>query len=195
LPSPQQAGEWFASCSVFDFVLIREPWRRGFSAAGPEAEFTSLAESAKALLAPEGRIILLCSPPVMGQRISRFIMDEDQLLAEKLAGAEDAFFAPAQDKLTAWNWDAAGLSAAFESQGFKVTINVLEQKEERLIGLKDISAWFDKTNSRWGAFMGKNLDSDDFSRAAEILTRRIQAGPLPWKWKSLLIIGSKGVRE
>jgi putative ATPase len=188
LPSPQQAAEWFDS-SLFDLILIREPWRRGVQS--PEAEFTSLAESAKALLAPEGRIVLLCSPPMMGQRISQFIIDEDQLLAGKLGKAEDSFFSRRQDKLTAWNWDAADLSASFETQDFKVAINILEQKEERLVGLKDIQAWFDKANSRWGAFMGKNLDPADFSRAEEILNLRIQSGLLPWKWKSLLIVGSR----
>jgi putative ATPase len=196
LPSPQQAAEWFDT-NVFDFILIREPWRRGFSVTqdgrsqSPEAEFTNLAESAKALLAPEGRIIILCSPPMMGQRISQFIMDEDQSLAEKLRLAEDAFFSPGQ--VTAWNWDSTNLSASFEAKGFNVTVNVLEQKEERLISPKDIQTWFDKTNSRWGVFMGKNLDTGDFSRAEELLNRRIQSGPLPWKWKSLLLTGNKSM--
>jgi len=197
LPSPQQAAEWFDT-PIFDFILIRDPpWRRGFSktqsgpSQSPEAEFTNLAESAKALLAPEGSVILLCSPPVMGQRISQLIMDEDQSLAEKLRLAEDAFFSR-QGQLTAWNWDAANLSDSFESGGFKVKIDILEQKEERLISPKDIQAWFDKANSRWGAFMAKNLDSGDFSRAQELLTTRTQSGPLPWKWKSLLITGVQG---
>jgi putative ATPase len=192
LPAPQQAAEWFSS-SVFDFILLREPWRRGFTGRvqSPEAEFINLAESAKALLAPEGRLILLCSPPVMGQRISQFIMDEDQSLAEKLRKPEDSFFSRQQTSLTAWNWDASSLSNVFESRGFKVKIDVLEQKEERLISPKDINAWFDIKQSRWGAFMGEALDADGFSRAEDILTRRIQSGPLPWKWKSLLLkIGS-----
>jgi len=190
LPSPQQAAEWFDT-AIFDFILIREPWRRGFSGGRPETEFVNLAASAKALLAPESRVIILCSPPLMGQRISQLIMDEDQSLAEKLRKAEDAFFSK-QGQLTAWNWDAADLSASFESQGFKFNAEILEQKEERLISPKDIQAWFDKTNSRWGAFMGKALDTADFSRAEELLTKRIQAGPLPWKWKSLLITGVQG---
>jgi putative ATPase len=184
LPTPQQAAEWFAS-DVFDLILIREPWRRGIQ--NPETEFTGIAESSKALLVPEGRIVILCSPPVTGQRISQFIREEDPSLAERLAKAEDAFFAARKDKISAWNWDASDVSASFESKGFKVTINVLEQKEERLINSKDIQVWFDKANSRWGAFMGKNLDPVDFSRAEEILTQRIQSGPLPWKWKSLLL--------
>jgi putative ATPase len=188
LPSPRQAAEWFDS-NIFDFILIREPWRRGFSGSGPEADFSSLAASAKALLAPEGRVVLLCSPPVMGQRISQLIMDEDKALAEKLKTCEDAFFS--SGPLTAWSWDSANVTSSFKSQGFKVKLEVLEQKEERLIRAKDISAWFDKANSRWGVFMGKNLDAGDFSRAEELLTRRIQSGPLPWKWKSLLITGNR----
>jgi putative ATPase len=192
LPSLQQAGEWFSS-NVFDFILLREPWRKGFTGRlqSPEAEFSRLSESAKALLAPKGRLVLLCSPPMLGQRISALIMDEDKLLAEKLGKAEDSFFSRQQGGLTEWNWDAAILSNPFEAQGFKVKIDVLEQKEERLIGPKDINAWFDMKNSRWGAFMGKALDASDFSRAEEILTRRIQSGPLPWKWKSLLLIGNR----
>jgi len=189
LPSPEQAAEWFAS-GVFDLILLREPWRRGFSGGGPEADFSNLAESAKALLAPKGRLVLLCSPPVTGQRISQIIMDEDQHLAEKLGKAEDAFFSPQQTGITAWNWDAANVSQAFETRGFDVKIDILEQKEERLISPKDIKAWFDRENSRWGVFMGKALDERDFSRAEEILTRRIQAGPLCWKWKSLLLIST-----
>jgi putative ATPase len=188
LPSPQQAAEWFSSPS-FDFILLREPWRKAFTgrSQSPEAEFAGFSESAKALLAPEGRLILLCSPPAMGQRISQFILNEDRLLAEKLRLAEDSFFSQQQDQAAAWNWDAANLSNAFESQGFKIKIDVLEQKEERLIGPKDINAWFDGKQSRWGVFMAKNLDTGDFSRAADILTRRIASGPLPWKWKSLLL--------
>jgi len=34
--------------------------------------------------------------------------------------------------------------------------------------------------------MGKTLDTDDFSSVETILRQRIQAGPLPWKWKSAL---------
>jgi len=193
LPSPQQAAEWFDT-SLFDLILLREPWRRGFSgtqnAQNPETEFANLAESAKALLAPKGRLVLLCSPPVTGQRISQLITDEcegDKPLAEKLKEAEDAFFSRQQGRLNAWNWDAANVSSAFESRGFEVKIGFLEQKEERLISPKDIQAWFDKENSRWGVFMGKALAPDEFSRAEELLAKRIQAGPLPWKWKSLLL--------
>jgi len=175
LPSPEQADEWFSS-PQFDHILIREPWRRGFGSQSPEAAFSALASAAKALLAPGGTLALLCSPPILGQRISSLLMDE------KLRRAEDAFFA----QPTEWNWDATGLSTAFESHGFKCKSDIIEQSEERLIDSKDIDAWFDRTKSRWGVFMGKTLDTDDFSRLETALRQRIQAGPLPWKWKSVL---------
>ena len=187
LPSPQQAGEWFSS-PQFDCILLREPWRKGFAAGtqAPAAVFSRLASAVQALLAPGGCLVLLCSPPILGQRISRILMDEcgnNGQLAEKLSQAEDAFFSQADS----WNWDAAALSGAFESQGFKLKIQTIDQQEERLISPKDIDAWFDREKSRWGIFMGKTLDTDDFERIEAALRQRIQTGPLPWKWKSLLI--------
>ena len=188
LPLPEQAAEWFSS-PQFDRILIREPWKKGFSAAAgtltPEEAFSRFASMAKPLLAPGGRLVLLCSPPALGQRISAVAEGQcglDRKTAEALRRAEDAFFSQEAE----WNWDAAGLSAAFEGQGFKAAVETLEQSEERLVGGRDIDAWFSRENSRWGVFMGNALDSGDFVRLEEALRRRIQAGPLVWKWKSLL---------
>ncbi|MDR0495952.1 MAG: AAA family ATPase [Treponema sp.] len=192
LPPAQQAAEWF-SAPVFDRILIREPWRRGFASSKPQEAFSLLASSAQNLLAPSGRLVLFCSPPSLGQRISRLYLDEcggEVPSGEKLREAEDAFFSAANtaEKAAEWNWDAALLSEVFESRGFTVKTELIDQKEERLIALKDIGAWFDREKSRWGAFMGKTLDDGDFSRIEEALRERVQAGPLPWKWKSLLLI-------
>jgi putative ATPase len=215
LPSPQQSDEWFSS-PVFDHILIREP--RFYARPGkkdiaespsPEKVFSRLADRAKDLLESGGRLILLCSPPLLGERISRILREEcggfiqGPSSAEKLQQAEEAFFSPASqgaetssrtenaNKSSEWNWSAATLSKAFESTGFQVKIETIEQKEDRLIGTKDIDAWFDRAKSRWGAFMGKNLESGDFSRIEEALRQRLQAGPLPWKWKSLLLLAIK----
>jgi putative ATPase len=190
LPSPQQAGEWFSS-SVFDHILIREP-RFSLKAAA----FSRLATDAQALLESGGSLILLCSPPLMGERISRILREEcggffqGPSLAEKLRQAEESFFStpPHKAEPPEWNWDASVLANAIESAGFTVLIETIEQKEDRLIGAKDVDAWFDRKKSRWGAFMGKTLDADDFSRIEEGLRQRFQAGPLPWKWKSLLVL-------
>ena len=184
LPSPEQAAEWFPSAQ-FDHIVIREPWRRGFAPQSPEAAFTALASAAQALLAPGGSLVLLCSPPLLGQRISSLLPGEcggSPALTEKLRRAEDAFFAQPHE----WNWDAAGLSPAFESHGFKCKWDTVNQNEERLIGSKDIDAWFDRKKSRWGVFMAKTLDTDELSTIEAALRQRIQAGPLPWKWKSVL---------
>jgi putative ATPase len=204
LPPPQKAAEWFSS-PVFDRILIREPRllsKPGKSAAespGPTAAFSLIASGAHALLESGGSLVLLCSPPLLGERISRILREEcggfmqDPSLAEKLQQAEDAFFQTSSHKAvpSEWNWSAAALSNAVESAGFTVRIESIAQKEDRLIVTKDIDAWFDREKSRWGAFMGKTLDSNDFSRIEEALRQRFQAGPLPWKWKSLLVLAIK----
>ena len=189
LPSPEQAAEWFSSAE-FDHILIREPWRRGFTSQSPEAAFSALASAAQSLLAPGGSLVLLCSPPLLGQRLSSLLRDEcggSPALAEKLHQAENAFFAQPDF----WNWDAAGLAPAFESLGFKCKSHIIDQTEERLIGSKDLDAWFDRKKSRWGVFMGKNLDADDLLGVETAIRQRVQAGPLPWKWKSVLFFAKK----
>jgi putative ATPase len=225
LPSSQQAGEWFSS-PVFDHILIREPRLlakpRSHSkvdgvpdSSTPEMVFSRLASGAYALLESGGSLVMLCSPPLLGERISRILREEcggfisGPSPAEKLREAEDAFFTPSpqgdeasqgagvsqgaedEHKPTEWNWDTAALSHAFESARFKVEIEIIDQKEDRLISPKDIDAWFDQKKSRWGAFMGKTLETADFSRIEDALRQRIQAGPLPWKWKSLLLLAKK----
>ncbi|MDR1857966.1 MAG: AAA family ATPase [Treponema sp.] len=189
LPTPEQAEEWF-STPQFDRILVREPWRKGLAknaeALSPEAAFACLASQAKTLLSSGGSMVLLASPPPLGQRISGIVEEQcggGQQLASKLRQAEDAFFS----QPVSWNWNADQLERAFESHGFGVKIETLEQKEERLVGARDVDAWFDRENSRWGAFMGKTIDPGDFSQIEDALRLRIQEGPLCWKWKSLLL--------
>jgi putative ATPase len=139
---------------------------------------------------------MLCSPPPLGERISRVLLEEcgaDEHLVTQLRLAEDAFFCredPSSLETQHWNWDAAVVSNSFESLGFKLTIETIVQEEERLISLKDVDAWFDRENSRWGVFMGKTLDAAVFSRIEDAIRQGIQAGPLLWKWKSLLLTGT-----
>jgi putative ATPase len=179
LPSPAQAGEWFSS-SVFDRILIRG---RGGAMEYTAEVFSRLAADAHALLESGGLLVMLCSPPPLGERISRVLREEcDGGTYEELRQAEDAFFG---------NWSADILPQAFEPVGFNLTMETLEQKEDRLIGPKDIDVWFDREKSRWGAFMGKTLDTHDFARIEETLRQRIQAGPLLWQWKSILFLARK----
>ena len=194
LPSPEQAGEWF-SAPVFDRILLREPWKRGFPKPNPKGKaeslapveaFSGLASLVAPLLSPTGSLVMLCSPPILGQRISAIIADnnDESKLADNIRQAEDDFF----QETDFLNWNGETIVGAFESRGFDVRASVMDQTEERLIGARDIGAWFDREKSRWGVFMGKALAQEDFSRAEEVLRARIQAGPIPWKWKSLLLV-------
>ena len=197
LPATEQAAEWFSS-PQFDHILVREPWRRGFQNNSPREAFSRLAALAKPLLAPGGGLCLLCSPPCLGERISRILLEECEAsgeLASEIRRAEDLFFAAGSAAETGiggqsadpWTWDGDTLKKALEEGGFTVRFDLLAQKEERLITERDLAAWFDRKHSRWGAFISKQMEKDDFSHAEESLRRRIQKGPLVWKWKSILL--------
>jgi putative ATPase len=197
LPSPQQAAEWFSS-PIFDRILIREPRlyakpvkKDAAVAPSPQSAFSGLASAAKSLLAPGGSLVMLCSPPTLGERISRILLEEcnvKESLAAQLRQAEGTFFTrTSSETQSSWNWDAALVTDSFESSGFKLTTVTIDQQEERLISPKDVDAWFNRENSRWGAFMGKTLNADVFSQIEDAIRQRIMAGPLLWKWKSLLL--------
>jgi len=178
LPSPAQCEEWF-SCPVFDHILIRSTQKT------PSAQSAGqTAESAKALLAKGGGLILFFSPPRHGERISRILTVEckEEGLAAKLEKAEKAFFG--ENGISGF-WNEEELSAAFKERGFSVDIQTINQSEERLITEKDLSSWFNTEQSRWGSFMSKNLKEQDFSAIEQALKLRITQGPVKWLWKSL----------
>jgi len=177
LPSAQQCEEWF-SCSQFDHILLR--------AARLNINFDSFALLASSLLAKKGKLVMLCSPPQMGEKISRILRDECGAgsLAPELEKAEEIFFQNT-DNL----WDEKDLISSLEKQSLIVTTHTIDQKEERLITEKDICAWFNTEQSRWGSFMVKNLKKNDFSAMEEALRLRIGKGPLLWRWKSVCITG------
>jgi len=178
IPSPQECDEWF-SCSQFDHILIR--------AVRLNTDPALLANCAKAILAKNGNVVLLCSPPRLGERISRILLQEceQKELSAVLEQAEDAFF-----KNSAGLWSAEDFTTAFEKEGFKVSFQTIDQKEERLITEKDISVWFNTEQSRWGSFMAKNLKKEDFTAIENALRERAAKGPILWKWKSICLVGS-----
>ena len=204
LPSPEEAEKSF-SCAVFDHILAREPWRRIVNpritnpqtGAGHTA-FDTFAVSAAKLLAPGGTVSILQSPPRLGERISRILREEcgaSPVLTEKLFAAEEDFFGKTASNSPLdlsrnsqmLSWDAKTLEKSFTNAGFEVKIAVLDQNEERLVTEKDLSLWFDKEKSSWGAFIAGALGEKDFSEARFLMEDRIKKGPLKWKWKSLLL--------
>jgi putative ATPase len=185
LPRPEEAEAWFSS-PVFDHILIREPWKRGFpdSAGGVESAFGSYARALRELLAPGGDLALLKSPPVLGERISRIIAEGDGgALAAKLRDAEDAFFRTL-DGLT---WTGETLERAFSEAGFTAALTTLDQQEERLLTERDLAVWFDREKSRWGESMASFLGEGDFFLLRDLLRERARQGPVLWRWKSLLL--------
>ena len=182
LPDAKQCEEYF-SCSQFDHILLRAS---RLNAKDANINFDILAADAKSLLVKNGNFIILCSPPRLGEKISRLLNEEcsQNKLAKKLEKAEAAFF---NDTGGVDLWDENELITSLEKQGFTVDTLEIDQKEERLITEKDLSAWFNTEQSRWGSFMEKTLEKEDFSAIEDALRLRISKGPLLWRWKSLCI--------
>jgi len=148
------------------------------------------------LLAPGGTVSILQSPPRLGERISRILREECAAappLPGKLALAEEEFFNGASDadSKARWSWDANDLEKSFGKAGFTVTMTTLDQQEDRLITAKDLSLWFDKEKSAWGAFVASALGDKDFEEIRQLLENRVKEGPIRWKWRSLLLKGTR----
>jgi putative ATPase len=218
LPDPAEAEALFSS-PLFDHILAREPWRRGFlnpaprgkgeekNAESPEPSpaeaFGAFARHARKLLAPRGDIVILQSPPRQGERLSRILTEEcgaEPALAARLKEAEEAFFSGdipspeggkgrAKSALNRWTWDGETLEGAFQAAGFRTRLTLLEQGEERLLTERDMNLWFDTERSSWGSFISKSLGEVDFREIRNLLFSRIKEGPVLWKWRSLLLKG------
>ncbi|MDR2543136.1 MAG: AAA family ATPase [Treponema sp.] len=182
LPSRQQSEEWF-SCCEFDHILVR---------VRLTTQPSVFAGAVKPLLAKKGKLVLLTSPPLLGERISRILNNQTRSLQtagleqsiSKLAQAEEEFF---QNASGPGFWSENELTAAFEEQGFSFEYEVIDQKEERMITEKDLSQWFNVEKSRWGSFMAAKLEKNDFNAVKAVLYERITKGPLIWRWKSIFL--------
>ncbi|MCL2175203.1 MAG: AAA family ATPase [Treponema sp.] len=189
LPSVNQCEEWF-SCAEFDHILIR--------ASRLSTHPDKLASAAKPLLAKKGKLILLSSPPRLGQRISALLKENSEQLAEKseqvkvnksqlilkLSLAEDDFF---ENTTGVGLWNEQEITSAFEEQGFSAAVTLIDQQEERMITDKDVTSWFNTGQSRWGSFMAEKLEKSEFEALEEALRTLISRGPVLWKWKSMCL--------
>jgi putative ATPase len=190
LPAPDEAEAAF-SCKQFDYILTREPWRR---TGGGAAVFAGFAQKCRALLAPTGVVAALQSPPALGGKIASILgakefepdAPEQAYLVEKLAEAERFFFTAEENKPELL-WNAQTLETAFMEAGFSVTITQIDQKEERILTERDMSAWFNKERSSWGAFIAQTLGDEAFFTIKTMLSEQIKRGPVEWNWKSLLL--------
>jgi putative ATPase len=195
LPSPAEAEKCFGS-PVFDHILAREPWRKPALPGPQSGVFSAFAEAARRLLSPGGDLVILQSPPRLGERISRILREECGVPAaavENLSRAEEDFFGSGGGALkgekdpSRWTWDSKVLEESFAAAGFACELGVLEQKEERLLSARDTALWFNAERSSWGAFVAEALGEDEFLRLRQTLEERVKQGPLEWKWKSLLL--------
>jgi putative ATPase len=190
LPGPEEADAWF-ECRSFDHLIAREPWRGGFGGGDPAAAFSAFAGAARLLVAGGADVVLLQSPPKLGERVSRILGGERGAPAcvGALAAAEEAFFQDAAAGSGRWTWDAETLERSFTAAGFSVALTRLEQSEERLLTERDMALWFDPARSSWGKFMRRQLGDRDFRSLQDMLREKARQGPVLWQWQSLLLRG------
>jgi len=192
LPATATASVQFGT-GEFDLILAREPWKRGFGKQTPRESFRTFAESAFPLLHPQGALVLLQAAPRLGERISRILEREgvqetgfvDAGLLDALREAEERYFSA--DPAAIWAWTQQDLAAAFETAGFRTKTVLVETEEERLLGERDIAAWFDTQKSSWGMAIRTGLGDGDFQRVRELLAERAKRGPLSWKRRAILL--------
>jgi putative ATPase len=141
--------------------------------------------SIKGLLSESGRVTILQSPPELGERLSRILMEDrlvSDIVIDRLQEAENAFFKSSAVP----QWSEKTIRNAWDEAGFKTEITVFEQSEERLLTERDIENWFNVETSRWGQFVSGLLSDGSFSKIKLALEQRAKHGPVLWKWKSLL---------
>jgi putative ATPase len=185
IPFPKEAEETF-SCSVFDHIVAREPFKRKWE----EGIIRAFAAATKHLLSQNGNIVILQSLPKMGERISRIIREEcgaASSLADSLAAAEEIFFEKSEESPSNWNIDTSSLENCFKEHGFFTESKTLDCKEDRLLSKSDLDAWFDTERSPWGLSISRSLGEKSFLSIRTFLDERISRGPVCWKWKSVLL--------
>jgi putative ATPase len=189
IPTVEKAEKYFG-CVEFDYILSHEPFRRGEN----PLEFAS---DCGKLLAKDGVLVILASPPADGGKISHVLADcvhndvraasteprVSPLLLDRLRKAEAEFF---QNAVTRSIWNRADIEKSFTSAGFSFEITEIAQKEERILLQRDVDGWFSE-KSPWGTFMADALGMDDYVFLRKTLSERAKRGAVDWEWKSLLI--------
>ncbi len=115
------------------------------------SEDGSVLETIRERLEPGGSMRLMQAIPSLSARLSDFARDND--LREKLRTAEMSIY-NSDNPLTSWGKEELEKKAraVFEN----VTIEYIEEKEERLIREDNLRLWWDNTYSRF------DLDRDEF---------------------------------
>jgi putative ATPase len=200
LPTRAQAEEWFDT-SGFEHIVGREILRR---CAEPENVLKDFAGRAFELLEPGADLVLLASPPSLGQRLAELLgrdlstndtnSTNNKALIAELAQAEEAFFASggaAGAAPSGAGWNAGTLEQAFKGAGFTVQIETQNEEEMRLIRDRDVEAWFNAGVSAWGKFIRERVGDRHFEAVHAIMKELVKKGPVRWKRQSLLVFAVK----
>ncbi|MFA6506171.1 MAG: AAA family ATPase, partial [Treponemataceae bacterium] len=187
LPSPAEAERAFGT-GVFDVIVSREPWKRGFGEDKPATVFAAYAAEARELLAPGGVACVIQSIPGRGERVSRVLSlsglcSED--LIRSLSAAEEKFYSTGKDPRLAW--DAEDAQKAFNEAGFETTVEMREDTENRILSQKEIDLWFDVNRSSWGSAVSEKLGDEMTGKVRGALASTAERGPVAWRRTAMLL--------
>jgi putative ATPase len=173
LPSVEEAEESFGSAE-FEHIIGREILRRSTE---PLETLKGFAGAAWNLLAEGGSLVILVSPPSLGQRLGALLKGqgkgENAGLIEELGRAEEAFFDPQTSPSARAVWNRETVEEAFEAAGFEPDIETRDSKETRLMREKDLALWFDAGASEWGRFIKTRLGDSNFEAISAIMKEYI----------------------
>ncbi|GMO60227.1 MAG: AAA family ATPase [Termitinemataceae bacterium] len=156
-------------CAVFDCIITQEL----------NKDFSKFAHDAKQILAEDGKIIFIATPPTGGTNLCSIVADEEFTASCELFKAEHA-----QDL-----WGEKEIKKAFDDAGLNTQITAIKQKEDRLLSDININTWFNE-KSAWGTFICKTLGNDHFEKIKQSLFARSKKGPISFVLEKLLVKGT-----
>jgi len=145
-------------------------------------------------LASGGVISLAERIPRHTQRLYHLLdlggLDPD--LAARLAEAEEAIYAAADDPLV--NWDADDLAAWLAAAGLEASIQVEDEADEMPIAPGTIAHWFGPGSDAKPSYAGRlaaRLDAEEIEIVRKLFERQLAGKSVQWQRRVAYVRGAK----
>ncbi|GAB4523409.1 MAG: AAA family ATPase [Anaerolineae bacterium] len=149
-----------------------------------------------ALLRPGGRLSLAEAIPRRTQRLYR-LAPLDRLgtdLAERVAKAEEAIYADAQDPMV--NWDVSDLEQALEATGLvEIHVELVEQTTQVTITPSLIDRWFEPSRTdrpSYGQRLAALLTEEELDQVRDLFARALTGQTVEWTSAIAFVQATRG---
>ena len=138
-------------------------------------------------LLADGRFCLVQTIPKHGQRLYQLVdwSGETKTLAKKVAKAEEAIYADANDPLV--NWNETDMQAGLEAAGFaSVTIQLDHEKGQRQLTKAHLDRWFKQAGDESPGTYGQRLldcglNEKEVAKVATLYRRQLAEQVVNWE--------------